>query len=284
MNPDDTRTPSSRQVGPWQLVMLVLSLYVLIALFLQTAFPLPPDISRLLQMSDTFICFMFFADFLGSLWTAPSKAHYLRWGWIDLLSSIPMIDAFRVGRLVRVIRVLRLLRGFRSMKTLAAVIFRNRAKGTFASVATISILIVFFCSAAILELEKGEGVNIKSPEDALWWSFVTLTTVGYGDRYPVTGAGRVVAAVLMVAGVGLFGTFTGYVASWFLEPEADADAERDAAEGERLARVERELREIRRLLEMTERGGSAFASDEVPPVALAGERILDGNRADDPRQ
>lgn len=145
------------------------------------------------------------------------------------------------------------------MKTLVAVIFRNRAKGAFASVAPISILILFFCSVAILQVEQGEGVNIKSPEDALWWAFVTLTTVGYGDRYPVTGAGRIVAAVLMIAGVGLFGTFTGYVASWFLEPEAEADAGRDAAEAERLERVEWELREIRRLLEK-----SVSGKDDTP--------------------
>jgi voltage-gated potassium channel len=53
---------------------------------------------------------------------------------------------------------------------------------------------------------------------AVWWAVLTLTTVGYGDRYPITGEGRAVATLLMVAGVGLFGTFSGYVASWFLVP------------------------------------------------------------------
>jgi voltage-gated potassium channel len=237
------------QITPWQIVILVMSVYALLALFIQAALPLSDDISRLLDLSDTFVCLLFLTDFCVNLWTAPSKSRYLRWGWIDLLSSIPMVDAFRVGRLFRIIRVLRLLRGFRSMKALTTFIFRNRAKSTFASVATISVLILFFCSAAILEVERGDGVNIKSPEDALWWSFVTLTTVGYGDRYPVTAAGRVIAAVLMVAGVGLFGTFTGYVASWFLEPLAEAEEERDSNEEDRLARIEAEMRELRRLLE-----------------------------------
>ena len=62
--------------------------------------------------------------------------------------------------------------------------------------------------------------NIKGPEDAVWWAFVTMTTVGYGDRFPVTTEGRLAGALLMVAGVGLFGTFSGFIASWFLAPKA----------------------------------------------------------------
>lgn len=74
----------------------------------------------------------------------------------------------------------------------------------------------------MLQLEKGiDGSNIHNAGDALWWAFVTITTVGYGDFYPVTYEGRIVAAVLMTAGVGLFGTFTGFVASWFLEEDSD---------------------------------------------------------------
>ena len=69
------------------------------------------------------------------------------------------------------------------------------------------------------KLSKGLGHGI-------WWAFVTMTTVGYGDTYPVTLEGRIIAAVLMIAGVGLFGTFTGFVATWFLQPgETEQDRE-----------------------------------------------------------
>jgi voltage-gated potassium channel len=77
-------------------------------------------------------------------------------------------------------------------------------------------LLIIFSSIAILQVEKDPASNIKSAEDAIWWAYVTITTVGYGDKYPVTTEGRVIAAVLMTAGVGLFGTFTAYVASWFV--------------------------------------------------------------------
>ncbi|MDX2322088.1 MAG: potassium channel family protein, partial [Moritella sp.] len=62
-----------------------------------------------------------------------------------------------------------------------------------------------------------EGSNINTGIDALWWAFVTITTVGYGDYYPVTTGGRIIAALLMTAGVGLFGTFTGFISSWFVD-------------------------------------------------------------------
>ena len=81
---------------------------------------------------------------------------------------------------------------------------------------------VIFSSVAILQVEDDPNSNIKTAEDALWWAYVTITTVGYGDKYPVTTEGRIIAAFLMTMGVGLFGTFTGYVASWFVEEREDS--------------------------------------------------------------
>ena len=76
--------------------------------------------------------------------------------------------------------------------------------------------------------------NIKTAEDALWWSFVTVTTVGYGDLYPVTTAGRIIAAALMTVGVALFGTFTAYVASWFVQQREEQEEEEERIEQEKL--------------------------------------------------
>lgn len=75
---------------------------------------------------------------------------------------------------------------------------------------------IIFGSISLLQVEHDANSNIKTAEDAIWWAFVTITTVGYGDKYPVTTEGRIIAAFLMVTGVGLFGTFTGYMTSWFV--------------------------------------------------------------------
>ena len=78
-----------------------------------------------------------------------------------------------------------------------------------------------------MSFEDVPEANIKGVEDAIWWAFVTITTVGYGDRFPVTSEGRLIGALLMTAGVGLFGTFSGFVASWFLAPQKPREPQRD---------------------------------------------------------
>jgi voltage-gated potassium channel len=203
-------------VGIWQIFMLVLSLYVLIALFMQSAFNISEQSSNLLNHIDTIICFIFIGDFTYQLISSKNRLGYLKWGWIDLVSSIPNLSFFRIGRAARIIRVLRLLRGIRSAKLIIKQLYLNRAKNAIVAVALISFVMVIFASIAILNFENVEGANIKNANDALWWAFVTVTTVGYGDKYPITDSGRVIAALLMITGVGLFGTFTGFVASLFL--------------------------------------------------------------------
>lgn len=145
----------------------------------------------------------------------------MKWGWIDLISSIPMIDFLRVGRLFRLIRLFRILRAFRSMKHLVNHIFRNKTQGAFTSVFIISILIILFSAIAILQVEKDPNSNIKTAEDSIWWAYTTITTVGYGDKFPVTTEGRIIGMVLMTCGVGLFGTFTAYIASWFVREKKE---------------------------------------------------------------
>lgn len=214
---EQVMNPERAKLTLFQCFILVLSVYVLVALFIQRVLPLSPETIQLIDRVDFIICLIFIYDFFLRLYRAQSKLSFLKWGWIDLVSSIPMFDFLRWGRLVRVVRILRILRAFRSTKVLFHYLFRNRAKGTFATVALISILMVIFSSIAILHLENEAESNIKTPSDALWWAFATITTVGYGDKFPITYEGRIVAAFLMTAGVGLFGTFTAYVASSFME-------------------------------------------------------------------
>jgi voltage-gated potassium channel len=199
------------------IVILILSLYVLIALLADTFFKLPSEVSRLLDLIDNGICAIFLYDFFYRLVKAPSKLKFLKWGWIDLVSSIPAFPCLRYGRLIRLLKILRVLRAIRSVKILTE-LFKSREHGTFATVSFIAILMIIFGSISILQVEQGDpSSNIKTAGDAIWWAFTTITTVGYGDRYPVTGEGRFIAGMLMITGVGLFGTFTGYVAAWILQ-------------------------------------------------------------------
>ena len=207
---------NENQLGLLNLVVFVLSIYVLLAILADTVFKLPAETSTLLTYIDNTICVFFFAEFCIRFYKAENKLAFMKWGWIDLISSIPAVSYLRAGRILRLIRLLRLIRAFRSTQMFVKYVFRNKAKGAFTSVTLLAILLIIFSSIAILQVEKDPNSNIKSAEDAIWWAYVTITTVGYGDKYPVTMEGRIIAAVLMTAGVGLFGTFTAYVSSWFV--------------------------------------------------------------------
>lgn len=198
------------------MAVLVLSIYVLGALVIGTTFKLPEETSRLLNYIDIVICIFFLIEFCIRFHLAENKLKFMRWGWIDLISSIPMINALRFGRLFRLIRLLRILRAFRSTKQFISYVFKDKAQGSFTSATIFAILLIIFSSIAILQVETAPTSNIQTAEDAIWWAFVTITTVGYGDYYPVTTEGRFIALFLMTAGVGLFGTFTAYIASIFV--------------------------------------------------------------------
>lgn len=203
----------------FQVVIIVLSLYVLLSLVVSTFFKLDPEVQKLLEWVDNAICIVFLADFAARYRKAPDKWQFMKWGWIDLVSSIPALDYFRAGRLLRLIRLLRVLRAFRSTKVLLNYVFRQKTHGAFTTAIIIAILMLVFSSIAILQVEDptDSGTTIRSAGDALWWAFTTITTVGYGDTYPKTGEGRVIAVILMTVGVGLFGTFTAFLASIFVE-------------------------------------------------------------------
>ncbi|MCF7955823.1 MAG: ion transporter [Phycisphaerae bacterium] len=214
-----------KTVGMFQFIMLILCIYVLGAMAVEVVVELDDETSSLLNIIDTAICFVFLGEFFWNLGTAGNKKEYLKWGWVDFVSSIPMVGVLRWGRAFRAVRVLRLLRGVRSAKLLMQFWFRNRARGAFSSVVFISIMMLIISSIAILEVERSGGGNIKTAGDAIWWSLVTITTVGYGDHFPITTEGRVIAVALMITGVGLFGTFAGFVASWFVGEQIEEEEE-----------------------------------------------------------
>lgn len=198
------------------IAVIALSIYILIAFIIDTLCVLPKEISTVLGAADNCICLFFLFEFALRFRKSTNKLAFMKWGWIDLLSSLPTFDVFRAGRALRLIRLLRILRAFKSTRHLIQHIFKNKTQGIFTSALLCAFLMIIFSSIAILQVEIDPDSNIKTAEDAIWWAYVTITTVGYGDKYPVTLEGRIIAAVLMTVGVGLFGIFTGYLASWFV--------------------------------------------------------------------
>ena len=202
----------------YELFVLLVSL-LSIANTLIVLLPVSAPIQQVAVLVDLMIVPVFLVDFLYRLRTARSRRVYLvrHFGWADMLSIIPMLGVFRTFRVVRSIRLLRR----RGPEQMAIDVDRGRAQATFLITVFLVLIVVEFAGMAIFLVESANpDSNIKNASDAIWWGFVTVTTVGYGDRYPVTDAGRVIGTILLFAGIALFSVLTGFIANGFLAPRS----------------------------------------------------------------
>ncbi len=246
----------------WDLLLACLSIYVLAALIVDMAFDLPHEIQSILHLADTGLCLVFLADFLRRLLTAPSKMEYLKWGWIDLLASIPSVDALRWGRVVSVTRLLMVLRAVRSGRALLRVLRHDPGRAVIAATLLTTTLVMITCSILILTVETAEKSNIKNGYDALWWSLTTITTVGYGDHFPVTAKGRLVGALLMGTGITLFATFTAFISAKIMNMHQKHERDEVDAIYDEVKNLRVEMRELREAIKAQQVSRSTPLTDD----------------------
>jgi voltage-gated potassium channel len=172
---------------------------------------------------------IFVAEFASRLWAAESRGAYVRGHWIDLISCIPPTRWLRWFRLLRLLRLVRAFAGVG--RAVTSVDRLARHKGLLWLLVAWSA-VMLLTSVALYAAENGVNQAIRSPLDALWWGLTTMTTVGYGDVFPVTAEGRLAAAVLMILGIGLYSAITATVTSFLISGDRSADL---AGQLERLA-------------------------------------------------
>ena len=241
------------------LILTVISLVIMVVMLL----PLDDGTLGLLRFYDNLICLIFLLDFALSLRAAQDKSRYFfkERGWLDLLGSIPSFGVtkysglLRLARLSRFARCLRILR-LQDKEALVQDIAEHRSQYT--GLITILLIITILASASVLVLQfEGQSPesSIKTGGDAFWYSIVTITTVGYGDYYPVTPGGRITAIFIMVAGVGVIGVLASLLSSLLVgSPPAPAEAEATVAAlppavEQELAAIKSELMGLRQLIE-----------------------------------
>lgn len=211
-----------KKVNFYNITVIFVTVFVLLALLLDAILNLPSEISKLIRYADWTICVFFFYDFVMTFKQADNKIKYLyTWGWIDLLASIPAVNWFRYGKLIRIFRLLKFFKLAKSKKNYVLNINKRDLSSTIVIVATLLMMVIFSASIAILFFETAPNSNIKTAEDAVWWAIVTITTVGYGDFYPVTMGGRIVAILLLLIGVSMFFTLTALLVPFFSRHDKD---------------------------------------------------------------
>jgi voltage-gated potassium channel len=211
----------------YEVSMAFLALLVAVVLFIELNFKLTRVQENTLAYVDYSVLIVFVIDYFYRLLKAKDKWAFFKENIIDLIAIVPFDKAFRIARVLRLTRLLRfskasrLLRLLRILKLarLAAflkrpvIILKNILKTNgLIYVIAVTVIVVIIGAIGIMLVEPGIG----SFNDALWWSVVTATTVGYGDISPKTTFGRIIAMFLMIVGIGLLGMVTGSIATYFV--------------------------------------------------------------------
>ncbi|MDA8045966.1 MAG: ion channel [Actinomycetota bacterium] len=217
--------------------MAVLTILWLPVLIIPLVVTLHGETASAFSGVDYTVWALFAVEYVVKVYLAPQRWSFVRRHPVDLvIVAVPFLRPLRVVRLLRVLRL------GRAAIVLASGLARLRALLTHRGlhfVLLAAFFIVMAASGLELALEgHAKGSNIHGYANALWWAVVTVTTVGYGDRYPVTAGGRGIAVVLMLVGIGLIGTLTATIASFFVDEKQDVATVRLVAVEERLERIE----------------------------------------------
>jgi voltage-gated potassium channel len=175
---------------------------------------------------------LFIADYVIRFGLAQRRLRWFFRHLFDLATvALPFLRPLRVLRLV--LLVFTLQRAFGNALRGRVVVYA----------AAVAILLVYASSLAVLDVERGApGANIASFGDAVWWALATITTVGYGDLYPVTVVGRLIAALLMVGGISLIGVITATVASWIVQRVSEDSTATNTATADQIEALRDEVR------------------------------------------
>lgn len=257
---NNAKTPAVKTLTGYDLAIMLLAIFSLLILIPLLFIPLSPLTEATLSLLEDGLGLVFLFDFFRSLRRAPKKWEYFLkgGGWLDLLGSLPVsqLAVFRVARLFRLIRIMRKLHAndFRN------IILARLAQNTLLFTLAVALPLIFIISGIVLYAEQGApNANILTYPEAVWWAVVTITTVGYGDYYPVTTLGRSMAVILMFFGIGIIGVLSSYLATMFItfegkrsegKAEEKGKDEGDLASCEaELAAIREELATLRKLLE-----------------------------------
>lgn len=215
--------------------LLGLALIFLTVLLAPLLVTVGPTTRTVLTVVSALIWVVFTADYVIRLYLAPERWRFVRTHPLDLLIIVlPFLRPLRALRLLRLLRVGSVL-GLAHRQAR-----RSMHARVSAYVGAAVVVVIAVAAVAMVDAERGaEGANITTLPDALWWAATTVTTVGYGDRFPVTGLGRAIAVALMVVGIALLGVITASVAAFFVSRLQDVQEAEERTEGHPLRRAGR---------------------------------------------
>lgn len=205
-----------KRISLYEWSMMAMALIVVAITMIQLTNPLPTHIQEIFFVIDTLIWLFFLVDYVVRLSLSKQKWEFIMSNKLDVLTIIPLYSMFRVLRLFRVAEVVKVARFAKVLRATVMLSTFSKKLGTFIRLnnfnyVLIGTLVIMLLGAGGIMLT--ENINFG---DALWWSIVTIATVGYGDIAPTTVWGRIIAGIIMLAGIGFLGVLTGTISSYFL--------------------------------------------------------------------
>lgn len=200
----------------FEFIVLTFTVYILVSLSLQTLYPnLNPEIARILAFYDLISCAIFLIDWFGRLSQATNKWKFSLYNSLDLIASLPLIFFFeylgylKILRLIQLTRLIKIIGGINRIRYYSK---RNKLDYLKLLISFVFLTIIIVGPIMVLIVERNTG-NIKTAEQALWWTYCTFTTIGYGDFFPSSTYGRLIAIIISLGGISMFGLISTLIAN-----------------------------------------------------------------------
>jgi len=222
----------SQLIKYYDFLLMIIAFASIVIIVAEDRLSLPAEQSQKLLAVDNIIWVLFISDYLIRFALAKSKTEYIKTHMIELVAILPFHAMLKGLRTLRVFRLLRTAKIIRILRVTRIFVYFGRSHQyakkflqyhNFQYVLFFTIITILTGSILIMYYEK------MTFSDALWWSYVTATTVGYGDLSPVSTGGRIVASLLMLTGIGFLSILTGTIASFFVSEKKEKSLRNEVA-------------------------------------------------------
>ena len=214
---------ADNKIDLFEFTVLSFTVYILFSIVWQTFWNVDREVVKILDLFDLISCVIFLIDWFGRLRYSDKKLKFALINSLDLIASIPLLflfDYFKEYEFIRFIQFIKVIKIIGGVSRIVYYIKTDQIYSFKLLYSLFFIAIIISAPILILEVERGIG-NIKTAEQSLWWTYCTFTTIGYGDFFPSTTAGRVIAVLVSLGGIGMFGMISSLILEHFTKHKND---------------------------------------------------------------
>lgn len=214
---------ADNKIDLFEFTVLSFTVYILFSIVWQTFWNVDREVVKILDLFDLISCIIFLVDWFGRLRYSDKKLKFALINSLDLIASIPLLflfDYFKEYEFIRFIQFIKVIKIIGGISRIVYYIKTDQIYSFKLLYSLFFIAIIISAPILILEVERGIG-NIKTAEQSLWWTYCTFTTIGYGDFFPSTTAGRAIAVLVSLGGIGMFGMISSLILEHFTKHKND---------------------------------------------------------------